>query len=40
MAIATIGIGALTLVLVALGYMVQAPGFRRVDRPARPPAAS
>lgn len=36
MAIATIGIAGLTLVMVVLGYLVQAPGFRRVERPARP----
>lgn len=36
MALATIGIAGLTLVAVVLGYLVQAPGFRRTDRPARP----
>ena len=36
MAIATIGIAGLTLIMVVLGYLVQAPGFRRVERPARP----
>lgn len=33
MAIATIGIAGLTLVMVVVGYLVQAPGFRRVERP-------
>jgi hypothetical protein len=32
MAIATIGIAVLTLLLAVLGYMVQAPGFRRGQR--------
>jgi hypothetical protein len=44
MAIATIGIAGLTLLLSVLGYLVQAPGFRRGERPARttapPPASS
>ena len=39
-AIATIAIAGLTLVMVVLGYLVQAPGFRRIERPARPPQAS
>jgi len=34
MAIATIGIAVLTLIMVALGYLVQAPGFRRKQAPA------
>ena len=32
MAIATIGIAVLTLILAILGYVVQAPGFRRSQR--------
>jgi hypothetical protein len=32
MAIATIGIAVLTLALAVLGYLVQAPGFRRGQR--------
>lgn len=40
MAIATIAIASLTLILTVLGYLVQAPGFRRTERPARPPQAS
>ena len=43
MAFATIGIAALTLIMTALCYLVQAPGFRRVQRqsgPATPPQAS
>jgi hypothetical protein len=40
MAWATIGIAVLTLILVGIGYMVQAPGFRRIERPARPPQAA
>jgi hypothetical protein len=36
MAIATIGIAGLTLLLTVVGYLVQAPGFRRTERPARP----
>ncbi|HJR19905.1 MAG TPA: hypothetical protein VJ922_09340 [Actinomycetota bacterium] len=40
MAIATIGIAALTLILVVIGYLVQAPGFRRSERPARSTQAS
>ena len=34
MAIATIAIAGLTLIMVVLGYLVQAPGFRRTERPA------
>lgn len=34
MAIVTIGIAGLTLMMVALGYLVQAPGFRRKQAPA------
>lgn len=40
MAIATIGIAGLTLIMVVLGYLVQAPGFRRLERPAGPPRSS
>lgn len=40
MAIATIAIAALTLILTVVGYLVQAPGFRRKERPAAPPQAS
>jgi hypothetical protein len=32
MAIATIGIAGLTLIMAVLGYLVQAPGFRRGQR--------
>lgn len=32
MAIVTIAIAVLTLILAVLGYMVQAPGFRRGQR--------
>lgn len=32
MAIATIGIAALTVIMFAIGYLVQAPGFRRGQR--------
>jgi hypothetical protein len=32
MAIATIGIAGLTLIMVVVGYLVQAPGFRRGAR--------
>ena len=34
MAIVTIAVAALTLVMAAVGYLVQAPGFRRKQRPA------
>jgi hypothetical protein len=34
MAIVTIGIAGLTLIMIALGYLVQAPGFRRKQTPA------
>jgi hypothetical protein len=34
MAIATIAIAGLTLIMVVLGYLMQAPGFRRTERPA------
>lgn len=37
MAIATIGIAGLTLLAAVLGYVMQAPGFRRGQRPG--PAA-
>jgi hypothetical protein len=40
MAIATIAIASLTLLLTIVGYLVQAPGFRRTERPAGPPQAS
>ena len=32
MAMATIGIAGLTLIMAVLGYLVQAPGFRRGQR--------
>jgi hypothetical protein len=32
MAIATIGIAGLTLIMAVLGYVIQAPGFRRGQR--------
>ena len=32
MAMATIGIAGLTLIVAVLGYLVQAPGFRRGQR--------
>jgi hypothetical protein len=32
MAEVTIGIAALTLIMIAVGYLVQAPGFRRGQR--------
>lgn len=32
MAIATIGIAGLTLIMVVVGFLVQAPGFRRGPR--------
>lgn len=32
MAMATIGIAGLTLIMAVLGYMLQAPGFRRGQR--------
>ena len=35
MAIVTIGIAGLTLVTAVVGYMVQAPGFRRGQRPGQ-----
>jgi hypothetical protein len=34
MAIATIGVAGLTLIMIAVGYLVQAPGFRRKQAPA------
>lgn len=37
MAITTIGIAVLTLAMVAIGYLVQAPGFRRKQAPASTP---
>ena len=40
MAIATIAIASLTLILTVVGYLVQAPGFRRPERPAPPQASS
>jgi hypothetical protein len=39
MALATIGIAGVTLVAVVLGYLVQAPGFRRVEK-SRPGQSS
>lgn len=36
MAIATIAIAVLTLLLAVLGYMIQAPGFRRGQRSGQP----
>jgi hypothetical protein len=35
MAIVTIGIAALTLIMALIGYLVQAPGFRRKQTPAQ-----
>jgi hypothetical protein len=35
MAIVTIGIAALTLIMAVIGYLVQAPGFRRKQTPAQ-----
>ena len=32
MALATIGIAGLTLIMAVLGYLIQAPGFRRGQR--------
>ncbi len=32
MALATIGIAGLTLIMAVVGYMIQAPGFRRGQR--------
>jgi len=32
MALATIGIAGLTLIMAVLGYVIQAPGFRRGQR--------
>ncbi len=32
MALATIGIAGLTLIMAVLGYLMQAPGFRRGQR--------
>jgi len=40
MAIVTIGIAALTLVMVVIGYLVQAPGFRRKPTTPQPTQAS
>ena len=40
MAIATIGIAGVTLIAVVLGYLVQAPGFRKSERPTRPGQAA
>lgn len=45
MAIATVGIAALTLLMAIAGYMVQAPGFRRAGgsgpgAKSTPPASS
>jgi hypothetical protein len=40
MAIATIAIASLTLILTVVGYLVQAPGFRRTERPVPPQASS
>jgi hypothetical protein len=37
MAILTIGISALIVILAAVGYLVQAPGFRRKQAPATTP---
>jgi hypothetical protein len=37
MAILTIAIAALTLIMAAVGYLVQAPGFRRKQAPATTP---
>jgi hypothetical protein len=37
MAIVTIGVAALTFVLITLGYLVQAPGFRRKQSPTQAP---
>jgi uncharacterized protein HemY len=37
MAIVTIAIAALTLIMATVGYLVQAPGFRRKQAPARTP---
>ncbi len=36
MAILTIAIAALTVIMVVVGYLVQAPGFRRKQGPASP----
>jgi hypothetical protein len=35
MAILTIAIAALTLIMALIGYLVQAPGFRRKQTPAQ-----
>jgi quinol-cytochrome oxidoreductase complex cytochrome b subunit len=36
MAILTIAIAALTLIMALVGYLVQAPGFRKKQTPAQP----
>ena len=36
MAILTIAIAALTLIMALVGYLVQAPGFRRKQTPSQP----
>jgi len=36
MAIVTIGVAALTLIMALVGYLVQAPGFRKKQTPAQP----
>lgn len=37
MAILTIGIAVLTMIMATIGYLVQAPGFRRKQTPAATP---